>query len=110
MHNQGISKSVASQRLTLTRDGVKPEDVARICAPANLTKCTISAGMGLGWEVLNFDGEIIIRHTGSDPGVRTIALFVPARNLGAIVFTNAENGNKVIRQVMAFLYPNPILI
>jgi hypothetical protein len=109
-HNQKITKSVAAQRLIPTRNGAKPEDVARICAQANLTNCTASAGMGLGWEVLNLNGEIIIQHSGSDLGVRTVALFVPAKNIGAIVFTNGENGNKVIPQVIASVYPNPLLI
>jgi hypothetical protein len=110
MHNQGISKSIAVQRLTMTRNGAKPEDVARLCAQAKLTDCAASAGMGLGWEVLNLNGETIIHHSGSDPGVHTVAIFVPVKNIGAIVFTNGENGAKVIRQVMGVLYPNPLLM
>lgn len=109
MHNRHVTESVAAQRHRPTRNTAKPEEVTRICTEAALTDCTGSAGMGLGWEVLNLNGETIIRHGGADPGVRTVALFVPAKSIGAVVFTNGQEGKKVIRKVVGLLYPNPML-
>lgn len=110
MRNERIAKTLVDQRLTLTRNAVKPEEVTEVCTAAKLTGCTVSAGMGLGWEVLNFNGTTLIRHGGSDRGVRAIALFVPAEKTGVVVFTAGDNGGKVIREVFGILYPNPILL
>jgi hypothetical protein len=110
MHNRNVAKPVAAQRLIPARNTAKPEDIARICAQANLTGCAASAGMGLGWEVLSLNGEAIVRHGGSDHGVRTVALFVPSKNIGVVIFTNGHEGGKAIRQVMGLLYPNQLLI
>jgi hypothetical protein len=68
--------------------------------------CQVTAGMGLGWEVETVNGENILDHNGSDWGVRTFVMFVPARGIGVVVFTNGENGEAVIKKVVEVLYPN----
>lgn len=110
MRNEKLSNTIAAQRLTMTRNSAKPEDVAKVCAMAKLTDCTATAGMGLGWEVLNLNGETIIRHGGSDPGFRSVAFFVPAKNKGVVIFTNGDNGTKLLREVVQILHPNPLLV
>ncbi len=48
MHNQGLSKEVAAQRLTITRDTATPEEKAKLCSLAGIADCKIRIGMGLG--------------------------------------------------------------
>ena len=64
--------------------------------------------MGLGWEVDSLNGEKILNHDGSDWGVRTLAMFVPSKGIGVVVFTNLENAKEVIRKVVEVLYPNTL--
>lgn len=66
--------------------------------------------MGLGWEVDTVNGETILNHDGSDWGVGTLAMFVPSKGLGVVVFTNRENGKQVIRKVVEVLYPNKLYV
>jgi CubicO group peptidase (beta-lactamase class C family) len=47
------------------------------------------------------NGEKILDHDGSDWGVRTFVMFIPARGIGVVVFTNEENGEAVIKKVVA---------
>jgi CubicO group peptidase (beta-lactamase class C family) len=111
MHDDGLTREIATQRATMTRDLVKPEDLAKVCKKAGeVEPCTIAAGMGLGWEVETVNGVKILNHNGSDWGVRTFAMFVPSQGIGVIVFTNGENGNEVIRKVAEALYPNQLYL
>ena len=73
-------------------------------------RCSITAGMGLGWEVRTVNGVTILNHDGSDWGVKTLAMFVPSQGIGVIVFTNGENGMEVIRKVVEALYPNQLFV
>ena len=109
MHDEGLTKQIAAQRATMMRDQVKPEDLEKVCKAAAPTgPCTITAGMGLGWQVETVNGEKILNHDGSDWGVKTHAMFVPSKGIGVVVFTNGENGNEVIRKVVEALYPNQL--
>ena len=111
MHDEGLTKKIAAERATITRDLVKPEDLDKMCKIAgDVGHCTLTAGMGLGWEVETVNGVKILNHNGSDWGVRTFAMFVPSRGIGVIVFTNGENGNEVIRKVAEALYPNQLYL
>jgi hypothetical protein len=40
-------------------------------------------------------------------GVHTLAFYLPQRQTGGVIFTNGENGAKVIRDVVRLLYPDP---
>jgi CubicO group peptidase (beta-lactamase class C family) len=111
MHDEGLTREIAAERATMTRDLVKPEDLDKLCKIAGkVGHCTITAGMGLGWEVETVNGLKILTHDGSDWGVRTFAMFVPSQGIGVIVFTNGENGNQVIRKVVEALYPNQLFL
>jgi CubicO group peptidase (beta-lactamase class C family) len=111
MHDEGLTKEIAAERATITRDLVKPEDLEKVCKVAGeVGHCTLTAGMGLGWEVETVNGVKILDHNGSDWGVNTFAMFVPGQGIGVIVFTNGENGNEVIRKVVEALYPNQLYV
>jgi CubicO group peptidase (beta-lactamase class C family) len=109
MRDEGLTAAIAAERATITRDTVKPEDMEKACREAGeLSQCTVTAGMGLGWEVEVVNGVKILNHDGSDWGVRTLAMFVPSQGIGVVVFTNGENGMRVIRKVVEALYPNKL--
>jgi hypothetical protein len=37
-------------------------------------------------------------------------MFVPSQGIGVVVFTNGENGMRVIRKVVEALYPNKLYV
>jgi CubicO group peptidase (beta-lactamase class C family) len=107
MHDEGLTKAIAAERATMTRDTVKPEDLEKACREAGeVGNCSVKAGMGLGWEVETVNGVRILDHDGSDWGVKTLGMFVPSQGIGVVVFTNGQNGNQVIRKIVETLYPN----
>jgi len=109
MHNEGLSPAIAAQRLVMTRDWTTVEDRKQICAyETSGTDCHISAGMGLGWQVIVHNGVTIVDHSGSDSGAHTQAFFIPSKQIGAVVFTNGENGPKVIQEIVRVLFPDPV--
>src|SRR6202167_1042682 len=111
MHDEGLTRDIAAERATLTRDRMKPEDHDKACkAAGEVGPCTITAGMGLGWEVETGNGEKILNHDGPYWGVKTFAMFVPSQGIGVIVFTNGETGNEVIRKIVEALYPNSLYL
>jgi CubicO group peptidase (beta-lactamase class C family) len=112
MHNQGLTKPIADQRLVLTRDQVSPEQKAKFCpmTKSATPNCELIVGMGLGWQVMDIDGEKIIDHSGSDDGAHSLVFYLPARQFGAVLFTNGENGSKVIHEIVGILYPNQVFL
>src|ERR1700689_1841481 len=49
MHDEGLTREIAAERATLTRDRMKPEDLKNVCSTAGeLGHCLVTAGMGLG--------------------------------------------------------------
>jgi CubicO group peptidase (beta-lactamase class C family) len=58
--------------------------------------------MGLGWAVnLGFLGkEPLINHEGADAGIRSLAFWLPDSKAGLIIFTNADNGYKLFREMV----------
>jgi CubicO group peptidase (beta-lactamase class C family) len=111
MHDEGLTGAIAAERATMTRDLVKPENLEKECREAEVVgHCTVTAGMGLGWEVETVNGVKILDHDGSDWGVKTLAMFVPSQGIGVVVFTNGENGRQVIRKVVEALYPNRLYV
>ena len=111
MHDEGLTERIAQERATMTRDLVKPEDLEKACrAVGEAGHCSVTAGMGLGWEVETVNGVRILNHDGSDWGVKTLVMFVPSEGIGVVAFTNGENGTEVIRKVVEALYPNKLYI
>lgn len=112
MHNEDVSPAIAAQRLVMTRDWVPDEMRKQVCAAYEKpgVACHISAGMGLGWQIIVHNGVTIVDHSGSDPGAHSLAFFIPATQTGAVIFTNGEDGDKVIAEVVRVLYPDPIYV
>lgn len=109
MHNEGISPAIAKQRFVMSRNWTSPADLELLCKlEAPNTPCHFSAGMGLGWQVFDHNGVTIIDHSGSDTGDHTHAFFVPGKQIGAVIFTNGDNGPKVIGEIVRILYPDPL--
>ena len=112
MHNDGLTPQVATERLTMTRNLVTSDQKPKLCPllTPGAADCELTAGMGLGWQVIGMNGETIVDHTGHDTGVHTLAFFLPARQMGAVIFTNGENGAKVIGKVVEAIYPNQAFV
>lgn len=47
---------------------------------------------GLGWEIRDMKGYVIIEHSGLLPGMVSSTLMIPELNAGIVVLTNAEPG------------------
>lgn len=101
MANAGVSPPIAASRYAIA------DNLIATGCPLPPQHCPTSVGFGLGWEVLDYGSERVVRHTGSDWGERTIGFFVPSRNVGVVIFTNGANGNKVIRDLSALLVDLP---
>jgi CubicO group peptidase (beta-lactamase class C family) len=58
--------------------------------------------MGLGWEVIKGPpaDPTILLHTGSDEGIKTMIILLPASKRGLVMFTNGERGMDVIMRVL----------
>jgi CubicO group peptidase (beta-lactamase class C family) len=112
MHNENVTKEIATERLTITRNLVTPDQQTKVCAQAklDLASCNVIAGLGLGWQTNQINHDTIIDHSGSDWGVHTHVFFLPQHQVGVVIFTNGDNGENVIREIVAMIYPNPIYL
>jgi CubicO group peptidase (beta-lactamase class C family) len=109
MRNEGLSPTIAAERLIMTRDWTSEDAREQACThETSGNACHISAGMGLGWQVIVHNGVTIVDHSGSDTGVTTHAFFIPSKHVGAVVFTNGDNGSKVIGEIVNVLSPDPV--
>ncbi|MGC1297140.1 MAG: hypothetical protein WA869_19090 [Alloacidobacterium sp.] len=82
MRNEGLSPAIAAQRLVMTRDWTTEDARKQVCAHETPgTPCHISAGMGLGWQIIIHNGATIVDHSGSDAGVNTFAFFIPSKHV-----------------------------
>jgi hypothetical protein len=45
---------------------------------------------GLGWSILNLEDGIVLQHSGSDPGVRSLALLWPQTGDGIVLMSNSD--------------------
>jgi CubicO group peptidase (beta-lactamase class C family) len=109
MHNEALLPAIVAQRLVMTRDWTNDDQRKKVCAdeiPG--TPCHLAAGMGLGWQVIVHNGVTIVDHSGSDNGYHTLAFFVPSKQIGAVIFTNGDNGPKVIHEIVRVLYSDPV--
>lgn len=62
--------------------------------------------MGLGWELFLEVGpkkEYVLTHSGSDYGVKTLVILLPASRQGLIIFTNGDNGYKLYEKIIVEL-------
>lgn len=64
------------------------------------------ADYGLGWRVITNAHGPALMHGGSDQGVRTGVVVVPSARAGVVVFTNGDNGGRIIEAVVPKVLPN----
>src|SRR5690606_17711979 len=50
------------------------------------------AGYGLGWDLTDKKGNMIVSHTGGLPGMLSRTVIIPDLNMGIVVLTNTEPG------------------
>ena len=95
------------------------EDYAEVCSyvlnggslPKSLFKEMITPQVqvkdnlfyGLGWEIIPSlsNGELTMMHSGDENGIKTFVVLLPKSRRGMVVFTNADEGFKVYRKVVA---------
>jgi CubicO group peptidase (beta-lactamase class C family) len=83
--------------------GLTPEVFAEMIRPQTPYTTGKNLFFGLGWMVMPdlSNGEYALLHTGSDPGVSTVAILLPKSQRGLIVFTNSDNGAEVWTRILA---------
>ncbi len=108
MHNDGVTREIAAERLKISRDLISPEVESVLCESAkDPGHCTVSMGFGLGWRIVKINGETIVDHTGADSDVKTFAFFVPQEKIGAVIFTDGPDvGHDIIDKVLATIDPD----
>ena len=62
-----------------------------------------NGAFGLGWFIEQnfYEDEYALTHTGSDAGVATKVILMPESKRGIVMFTNGDNGFKLIERVEA---------
>jgi hypothetical protein len=58
-------------------------------------------GYGLGWYVVNYDGELMIQCFGSHAGTRVHISFLPRRGIGVVVIANEGRDGVYLPDVIA---------
>ncbi len=119
MHNEGLSKEIAAERLKITRDQITPEIEAVLCEESkDPAHCKVAVGIGLGWRIVTINGETIVDHSGNDGDVKTFAFFVPRLQTGAVIFTCGndddytaiEKHQRLLRKIVGALYPDQVYV
>lgn len=84
----------------------------QICGEGRLAVdvCPKSLGFVGGWNVYHTADNLIVMHGGGDVGERTLGFFDPVGKTGAVIFTNGAKGQKVIRDVVKILFPDPSFV
>lgn len=100
--DKGLSKAIARQRST---SQVSMMDIT--CTGAKAASCPPHVGFGLGWQLLDWPGEKILMHTGKDEGVFTFAYLNRTTGEGVVIFTNSDNGYKIILPLLERLRTSP---
>jgi CubicO group peptidase (beta-lactamase class C family) len=110
MRNEQLTKQIAAERLTITRNLTTPEESTVACESApDPAHCRVSTGFGLGWRIVRINEDVILDHSGADSDVKTLAFFIPQQHRGAVIFTNGPDvGHQIIDKILAVLYPNPV--
>lgn len=102
MRRDGLAPAFAAQRDSVH---VANERASADCDPAAVTACP-RVGMGLGWEIIQFPGETVRMHSGSDWGEKAMALYFAETGDGAVMFTNGAGGMPVMLRTIGLLFPD----
>jgi CubicO group peptidase (beta-lactamase class C family) len=82
--------------------GLSAETYAEMTRPQVQMDGKPNEAMGLGWEVMKGPPEdpVILLHTGSDDGIKTMILLLPGSKRGLVMFSNGERGMDVIVRIL----------
>lgn len=99
-----LPPALVEERRTITED-----QAGQLCASGRMPTeaCPEALGFGLGWTVFDTGSDTVLLHGGGDWGERTLAFYIPEKRFGAVVLTNGANGQKLIRDVVRTIYPDP---
>lgn len=86
----------------LSGAGLSPALFADMTTPHARFAGKPNEAMGLGWEVMTGPASdpTILMHTGSDEGIKTMILLLPASKRGIVIFTNGERGMQIIVHIL----------
>lgn len=57
---------------------------------------------GLGWFIHSYRGEVLVEHSGAQPGFGTGVFYLPGRQFGVALFGNNMMGGGAATQVLAY--------
>jgi CubicO group peptidase (beta-lactamase class C family) len=80
---------------TLWREMQKPQ--ARHANPAEQ--------FGLGWHVIDVDGEAVLWHEGRESGMRNLVVVLPSSGDALVLLTNSDNGELLMRALITDRLP-----
>jgi CubicO group peptidase (beta-lactamase class C family) len=102
MQDKDLSAQVARERRRIQ------VDLRHLrCAGDKAATCPERVGFGLGWEIMDFAGDIIFMHTGKDEGVFTFAYLSKSTQDGVVILTNGDRGYQAVLPVLEKLGANP---
>lgn len=87
----------------LSQDGVKVMLAGQSFDGRDVKSIHGSGKQGLFWFEERFSDLLLMGHSGSDPGVKTQMFFDPDRDIGVIIFTNANNGDDTSERLVEIL-------
>lgn len=76
-----------------------PMDAFAGGCPLPPSACPALGGFAAGWAVFRYGDETVVFQGGGDAGIRTLGYFDPDTKNGAIIFTNSDNGGKLIARI-----------
>jgi CubicO group peptidase (beta-lactamase class C family) len=105
LNDRGLSREIANER---NRIQVSMMDIT--CAGEKAKSCPTNVGFGLGWQILAFKGATLFMHTGKDEGIFTFAYLNRSDRGGVVIFSNSDNGYKIILPLLERLHTSPAFL
>jgi len=102
LSDRELTPEIAKER---SRPQVSMMDIK--CQGAKVIACPSYTGFGLGWQILQFSDATLMMHTGRDDGVFTFAYLNRSTHAGAVIFTNSDNGDKLVLPILERLGASP---
>ncbi|MEO1038731.1 MAG: serine hydrolase domain-containing protein [Pseudomonadota bacterium] len=106
LKGEGYGPQLAAERssVLITQEG---DDAIVRCTAEERTPCPNGQGYGLGFEILSYDDETVIGHTGWDWSELTAAYVYEQSGDGVIVFLNTqpERGLAAMTAILSLLDP-----
>jgi CubicO group peptidase (beta-lactamase class C family) len=95
LQNRGLTPQIAKER-----DRIQVNLKEQLCPTIPDGLCPDALGSGLSWQIVHFGDTTVLMHTGHDPGLYTFACIFPGTRSGVVIFTNGENGKKLVPTIL----------